>query len=152
MSKKTEEIYDHILQYINNNLFEFNAISFKTDFEKAMRNSLRRNFPSAKVSGCWFHYCHALKRNAAKINMFTKKLKNNINARRLYKKFMILPLLPSESINDAFNLLKQETDEKIINFPEFTQFISYYERQWMKKVTTKHKYFFLMSIYFYFMI
>lgn len=143
MSKKTEEIYDHILQYINNNLFEFNAISFKTDFEKAMRNSLRRNFPSAKVS---------LKRNAAKINMFTKKLKNNINARRLYKKFMILPLLPSESINDAFNLLQQETDEKIINFPEFTQFISYYERQWMKKVTTKHKYFFLMSIYFYFMI
>ena len=119
MSNKTKLIYDHVIQFINNNFFEFNAVSFITDYEKALRNSLKKHFPLARLKGCWFHYCNALRRNASPMNI--RKLKTNKEALRIYKKLMILPLLAPQHIAEAYTLLKNDC-RKIKNYPEFKNF------------------------------
>ena len=91
MSNKTEAAYKHILQFIDSNPFKFNRVSFMTDYEKGMRNALKTVFPAAKMNACWFHYCQALRRNAAKkITNFLATMRNP-KLNRMFAKFMVLP-------------------------------------------------------------
>lgn len=49
MDKRTAPAYTHVFNYINEHIFDLSALSFNSDFEKAMRNSLRHCFPTSKL-------------------------------------------------------------------------------------------------------
>lgn len=66
MTRRTEAAYRHAFQFINDELFELNCQSIMSDFEIGMRNALRAVVPGIKVTGCWFHFCQALRRYAMK--------------------------------------------------------------------------------------
>ncbi|XP_046806253.1 uncharacterized protein LOC124419743 [Lucilia cuprina] len=63
MDKKTKKAYEGVFQYIKHNIFDMDPAVFITDYEHALRNSLRTVFPNARNVGCWFHYCQAIRRN-----------------------------------------------------------------------------------------
>lgn len=54
MDRKTESAYTDIFKYINDNIIDLNGKSFMTDYEKAMRNSLKKLFPRSNLDTCWF--------------------------------------------------------------------------------------------------
>lgn len=97
-----------------------------------MRNALKDLFPETKMVACWFHYSQALKKKAAQIPGFVRFLRGNEQAETIYYKLQCLPLLPVEHILAAFKELKKEA--RALDKLKFKQFLSYFERQWIRKV------------------
>ncbi|KAI8120074.1 hypothetical protein CVS40_8612 [Lucilia cuprina] len=51
MDKKTKKAYEGVFQYIKHNIFDMDPAVFITDYEHALRNSLRTVFPNARNVG-----------------------------------------------------------------------------------------------------
>lgn len=82
MSRKTEAAYKAVFKFINAKVMPLdNASSFTTDYERAMRNALRKLYPTAALFACYFHYCQALKRRASQTAGFVKFIQSNEKAR-----------------------------------------------------------------------
>lgn len=82
------------------------------DYERGLRNAIRKTYPGVRVVGCWFHFCHAIRKRAASIPGFFQEIWANQHKRQLYHKFISLPLLKESQILNAFQMLKGE----ILNF------------------------------------
>lgn len=132
MTRKSEACYRHILTYIEKNVFSLKCASFMTDFETAMRNAVRSLYPRSKHFGCWFHFAQAVKRHASKIENFVVTIRSNAQARKIYHKFMCIPLLPVHAIEDAFYEL--EIEALAFDSTFFQRFLRYFENQWIRKV------------------
>lgn len=137
MSKKTEESYAHIFEYIEQNIFQLEPDSFTTDYEKAMRNGLKSVYKNALLVACWFHFCQALRRKCSKIPDFFKHVSSNEAADRLFHKFLALPLLPSDKIREGFAMLKLGLQCMEPREP-YEKFLKYFETQWLKNVSVKN--------------
>lgn len=133
MSCKKQKCYEHIFAYIHENVIAMECASFTTDYERAMRNALSKQYPNAVHRCCWFHFTQAVKRNASKIAGFVPMIRGNVAERELYYKIMCLPLLPACLIREAFNVLNAKCLKFVGNEP-FHGFVDYVERQWMEKV------------------
>lgn len=109
--------------------------TFITDYETALRNALNKVYPATKLTGCWFHYCQALRRFVAKKDsqLLQYMQYNSADARQIFHYFMALPLLPATSIYDIFEDLKKKVKE-FDKENRFSTFIKYFEKQWMLKV------------------
>lgn len=128
MTRKTEESYKAVFEYIHNNIIQLDGKAFMSDYEKAMRNALKKLFPNSKMDACWFHFTQAVKKNAAKYPAMMKLIRSNTDAAKIYYKLQALPLLPASEINAAFQMLKSQAPTK------FKKFLVYYERQWLGSV------------------
>lgn len=133
MTRKTTLAYKHIFRFINEKVCSLACHSFTTDYECAMRNALKELFPETRMVACWFHYSQALKKRAAQIPGFVRFLSGDQECELIYYKLQCLPLLPAEHILNAFNELKRKA--KSINKDKFKPFLSYFERQWIRKVS-----------------
>lgn len=133
MTRKTEACYRHILNFIEKNVFSLKSASFMTDFELSMRNAVQKMYPHSSHYTCWFHFCQSVKRHASKIDNFIVTIRANPEARKIYHKFMCIPLLPVHAIEDAFYELKTEAIAFDSNF--FRGFLCYFENQWIRKVS-----------------
>jgi hypothetical protein len=131
MSRKTKECYQHLLRYIDENLVQLKLASFITDYEASMRKAVQSLFPAAKIRGCWFHFCQALRRKVAKLPKLAKQIRHDQKVKRLYHKFLCIPLVPATKIISAYNELKTEAK----SFTRFKPFLKYFEKQWLLKVS-----------------
>lgn len=143
MTHKTELSYLHMLTFVDSNICCLNGASFISDYEKAMRNALKKLYPNMEFYSCWFHFTQACKRNAQSIGL-EHMLKSHKQAYMLFMKFLHLPLLPSSKIVEAFHLLK--TEALALDKEKFSPFVNYYEKQWLKKVKISFIYFGLILI------
>lgn len=132
MSKKTKRAYQHVFNYIKENLIDLEGESIMSDFEIAMRRALKEVFPETKLLSCWFHFTQAAKKRAMKSPQLIPYLLRNKEAREIYVKLLSLPLLPWYDIDEEFKKLKIVALANHRNF--YLDFINYYERQWIKKV------------------
>lgn len=131
MTRKTEDCYRHIFEYIEENVFSLRCKSFMTDFEFPTRNALRTIYPNSEFYTCWFHLTQAAKKNMSKLRALSKLIRRNEEARIIYKKLLALPLLPADLIVEAFHKLKTLALSK---FKEFKTYLAYFERQWLQRV------------------
>lgn len=67
--------------------------SFMTDFERGMRNALKKVWPAVDQFTCWFHYCQPIKRHSAQIPEFMQIVRGEAGALKIYYDIMCLPLL-----------------------------------------------------------
>lgn len=77
MTRKTQEAYCSVFQYIEENVCHLRPNSFMTDYETGLRNALRFVYTIAKIEGCWFHYCQVIKKNARRFPVFYRSYKLN---------------------------------------------------------------------------
>lgn len=135
MSKKSTACYDHALSYFDKKIFGLNCMSFTTDYEKAMRNALKKLFPDASFVNCYFHYTQAVKKKAWSTEAMHRLLSTNEDILFIYHRMQCLPLLPAEHIPACFNELQDEAfaDEKFRKI--LKPFFTYYHNQWIVKVT-----------------
>lgn len=132
MTRKTQEAYTHLFQYINTEIIVLHPHSFMTDYEVVMRNALRFVWPEAQMAGCWFHFCQAVKRHGSQIGGFLMAARKNTDTAKVYYQILCLPLLPAAYITDAFNLIRMKASAAHGDL--FDTFMDYVERQWIKKV------------------
>lgn len=147
MTRRTEEAYKHVFEYIEREVCTLNGVSFMTDFEIPMRNALKAVHPLVELKSCWFHFCQCARRRVSKIPNLAKLIRTNDHARELYKKFLALALLPHYEIIPAFNKIKAEALS--IFSKQFHPFLGYFEKQWILKVFLQFKgkiYFIFLTI------
>lgn len=61
MEKRTVAAYNGVFLKLKDLLPSFKPTLVMTDFETALIKSLNENFPDAKKTGCFFHYCQVSK-------------------------------------------------------------------------------------------
>lgn len=132
MTRKLECSYAHLFEYINTSILELKPATFMTDFEKGMRNAIKKIWPDANQFTCWFHYCQAIKRHSVQIPEFMTIVRGDRGTLKLYYDVMCLPLLPAANINEAFMELKLEASAKHGDL--YAKFMHYVESYWLKKV------------------
>lgn len=121
-----------VFEFISQKIIDLSRTRmFKTDYELAMRNALKKKCPLSKLSACQFHFAQAVRTNGQKTDGFNDLLKSNDSARKIYYRLMYLPLLPVNEINLMFASLEEAANE--LNEPSIDRFIAYYKRQWIRK-------------------
>lgn len=133
MTNKSEASYRHVFLYINEHVFDMTCNSFMTDYELAMRNALRFVYPNAQFFACWFHFCQASRKKASMLRILPE-ISGEQQLRRMYYKFLCIPLLPSDKILEGFRLLSLEA--RAVNAVLFADFLTYFENQWLTRVST----------------
>lgn len=133
MTRKTRESYTAVLRYIEDNIYKLQPVLFMTDFETAMRNALSVVYENVRIRGCWFHYCQAIRRKCAKINKFFNELDKYPDAKKIYHKFLALPLLPAMHITTAYEMLRMAAEKNHAKI--FEAFLKYYGLQWLGRVS-----------------
>lgn len=136
MSDKKTETYEAVFIYIQNYVFEMEPSAFMTDFEGGLRKALRKCFICAKLHTCWYHYTAAVRKRFRRLQM-TKLIKNNADARTIYKKLLSLPLLPPDDIVKGYELIKEEAKKKLLK-KQFEKIFLYFQRFWLKIVSIGH--------------
>nr|XP_016929019.1 uncharacterized protein LOC108009294 [Drosophila suzukii] len=140
LSGKSSEAYEHLFGFINQNIFQFEAASFLTDYDSDLRKALTAIFPKATLNSCWFHYCQALRQKSLSIKTFACTIKRNVNCYNWYQKFQSLALVDPRHIEPMLATLKLD----LLNLPkeshkELQIFLKYFEEEWMIKITP-HKF------------
>lgn len=107
-----------------------------TDFEASMRKAIIKCYPNVALHGCWFHYCAAIRRKALSLGLYDL-LKNNWNARSIYRKLKSWPLLPSSKTVEGFELIEEETRNVGLH-KDFETFLIYFKNYWLKLVYFIH--------------
>ncbi|XP_075161057.1 uncharacterized protein LOC142233879 [Haematobia irritans] len=137
MDGKTKKIYDSLFHYIKENIYNMEPSVVITDYEEALRQSIKQVYPGIKMVGCWFHYCQAIKRNMRSHKQLLQYIKSSKPASAEYHKIMALPLLPPNLIGTSFRDIKGKIflmDSEGVFLP----FLNYYERQWIQKIGSKN--------------
>ena len=80
LSGKNQFLYDYIFSSIinivtNNRKFDLNILLIVSDSEKALVNSIKKNFPNILRISCYFHYKQDLIRNIKQYGLYKKKTK-----------------------------------------------------------------------------
>lgn len=134
MTHKSQALYKATLNYIEDNIFQLNPTSFTTDYERAMRNSLKLIYPEANFGNCWFHFTQSVRRYASKLENFFAMLSKNENLKQAYHMILAVPLLRARDILGVFEMiqLKIQCDEQK---DVFDKFLTYFKSQWFKKVS-----------------
>lgn len=110
MTRRTKAAYTHLFKKIYRQ-WKLSPTTIVTDFEPGLRNVLQEVFQNARLLGCWFHFCQAVRRKATSLKGFLQKIRSNTNAQKLYRMFLCLPLMQKESILIAFDYLKVRAND-----------------------------------------
>lgn len=133
MSSRSTSSYNALFEHIGAFIFDLEPSTFMCDYETAMRNSISKIYPNARVSGCYFHFTQAVRRKCRSVKKkFNKVLADNSDVLNIYRKLLLLPLLPQNMISDAFDGLVNASKE-LKCFDYLKPIITYYKKQWISK-------------------
>lgn len=133
MSSKSTNSYDALFEHIDAFIFNLEPASFMCDYETAMRKSISKIYPNARVSGCHFHFAQAVRRKCRSLKKkFNTVLADNNDVLNIYRKLLLLPLLPQSMISDAFKGLVSASRE-LKCFDYLKHILTYYKKQWVSK-------------------
>ncbi|XP_054275004.1 uncharacterized protein LOC128994453 [Macrosteles quadrilineatus] len=103
------------------------------DYEKAMRSSLKRIFPSSKQVGSWFHFIQAIERKAKLLGI---PYDGPGEGKTIAKWLMATALLPHDQVEEAVAQLEDKSLS--LNDPaKASLLIEYFKKEWIQKVTSK---------------
>ena len=131
MSNKTQDLYQMafsaLKQIAEALVFKLDPKIIMLDFEAALRNSLKKFFPSAKQSGCYFHFVKCLHDKATKLGLRGKNTKPKMKLLICYLQLLVHC--------DEEDREKLYLEIKGIYEPEdlrFTAFFRYFQKEWLK--------------------
>ena len=136
MSSKNLELYIEIFNDIinvckrNNINLDFEETIFMCDFEKALREAIVSVFRGAKLKGCYFHYVKCLWTKAKRVGLTNKMILQK--TKMIIFILKLLTLIKSEKHIEIINSIKALINKFDSYHNLFNQFISYFEKVWLK--------------------
>ncbi|CAF1275205.1 unnamed protein product [Rotaria sp. Silwood1] len=125
LPNKNANVYDILLEelllYAQKNGILLKPKSILIDFEKASFNAFSKNFPTASIKGCYFHFAQNIWRQIKKKGLVN--LSDDDEARRQIANLIMLPLLPPEEINEAFSNIIEELSNIHHKFLKLTDYV-----------------------------
>ncbi|XP_061725263.1 uncharacterized protein LOC133531149 [Cydia pomonella] len=122
LPNKTQDTYYRLFTLLRDEL-NLEIRNFKCDFEVAIINACKAVFPNVRLTGCYFHFSRAVRKNARKF-----KANTTAESREIIEMCANLSLLPETEINNCWlNIIEiaPGTDEMEL-------FIGYMQRQWIR--------------------
>ena len=133
---KTVVTYRFILAVIKENILntfgeQLNPRSVVVDYEMSLIRSLQEEFPGIEIKGCYFHFCKALWRNIQRLGL-SQPYNTNPRFKRCIRKITALGFLPIHDVRNCYNhLLRRQTLQLMIAFPNLENFFMYFENTWL---------------------
>ena len=135
LPSRTERIYTAVLRRVQSILTPIivGISHVMTDYEVALMNSAANVFNNPV--GCWFHFSKALLAKLKKLNLLAP-FKQNPYFRRMIHKYMALPLLPEQAIQEAVQPLHGEVIQGLTPYHQrqLRKFRAYFDRFWLGRV------------------
>jgi hypothetical protein len=135
MTSRSTDLYEKVFTFLSIKL-GLQPVSIMCDFEAGMRKGMTSVWPSALISGCWFHHSQCLRRKKMSLPEMNKLVKHNRDAELIFNLFLKLPLLPKEAmqhgLKQIFALQKKHHLTK-----GFRIFNAYYVKNWIDRMETK---------------
>lgn len=124
MERKTVNSYNIIFDNLISLFPSCQISNFMADYEAATRKAIKKKFPLARISGCYFHYVQAINKVARKFGL-SKDVKFEI----AIQKISALALLPNEFVSKGFRVIDRENSE-LKDSLRWNRFKKYWCRQW----------------------
>ena len=131
MSNKSERLYtivlDNVLKILKLFNIDINSITnlMMSDFEIALRNSIKNSFPQAILDGCFFHYSKLLWKYAKRLGLCSK---NNLKKTKLF--IFLLKIFPYIKLDEKKEYFT-EIDEHFKIDNKYNKFLIYYKNNWL---------------------
>jgi hypothetical protein len=106
LPNKTRETYDRMLTEIKGLVPAANPANVLVDFESATIGAFRDAFPSARVSGCYFHLSQSVLRKVNEIGM-KMEYERNDEVRGAVRCLAALSHVPVDDVIEAFEILAE---------------------------------------------
>lgn len=137
-NRKTAECYTDIFEF-SNEKFNLEPKEIITDFELGLRKAIKSVWINANLRGCWFHFCSAIRKKAIILGMHSILYSKNANADAVLLKNMLMniPLLPPESIEEGYTIVKSKILESLFA-DKFKELLAYFEGYWCEQVFRMH--------------
>ncbi|KAB0801401.1 hypothetical protein PPYR_01533 [Photinus pyralis] len=128
LPNKTEQTYLNLLREIKNLLPADDAQpqTIMTDFEVAMINAIRIEFPQTIHRGCFFHLCQSIFRHIQE-NGLKREYERNPEVALTLKLLPALAFVPPQDVIPAF----EDICEQNIFSPELQVIVDYFEDTWI---------------------
>jgi hypothetical protein len=88
LPNKKEDTYRRLFSLVRE-VLNIDICKFKCDYEKALINAFKTVFPRAVVTGCYYHYNHAIWKRGRELEVKDEIVRHTAN----------LPLLPIKHID-----------------------------------------------------
>lgn len=124
MSNRKADSYVVLFSIIKSQIPEFHPVKIHCDFELATMNAVRHMFPTAKIIGCYYHWCRCVWRKAKSLGHTKYKAE-----RRIVQLTAALPLIPEKLLTEGWTYIKNECGDEI----KMAKFINYIQRFWINK-------------------
>ena len=107
------------------------------DFEEAIINALRSEFPATGIAGCYFHFSKALWRNVQRHGL-QHDYQNDLDLKTTIRKLMALGFIPLSFVLICYRNLRAEpvTNQVLAMYPQLGLFFAYFEQTWLNENAT----------------
>ena len=126
MSSRRKLDYRLVFREILSIFANLKVVQVTCDFEAALWQGLREEFPWVKIKGCLFHFTQAVYRKICAIPGLKRKYSKDIGTKTFCRKLMALPLLPVGAITPTFDRLTED-----LNNARLQNLANYMRRQWI---------------------
>lgn len=117
----------HIMSDFEMSLIKVVKQKISLSWDDSPRCNLTFQFPTAQHHECFFHYCQTLHKNIQSLGLLTAYLDDE-EIRLASCSGMALALIPNEHVEEAFELVKENSPSEMIGF------FDYLQEQWFKRV------------------
>lgn len=123
LNNKTAESYGTVLRELHNLIPLAAPKTILVDFERAAINAFSLMFPTATVSGCYFHLTQSVVRKVVEVGLKVQ-YEHDDNVRGYVRCLSALAFVPPADVIEAFELLA-ETEPDIEHLDEVTTFFEH---------------------------
>uniref|UniRef100_A0A0A9YHQ0 Lysine-specific demethylase 3A n=1 Tax=Lygus hesperus TaxID=30085 RepID=A0A0A9YHQ0_LYGHE len=126
MKSKSTAAYNAIFEWLKTQIPNFRPEVVMSDFESALREAIRENFPLARHLGCWFHFCWAIYRKMCNLGL-SAAYQSDSWVRKVGNWFMAIPLLPPEHIIAGRNFVDTQIRGSECYQQQLLQVVEYFD-------------------------
>jgi hypothetical protein len=127
LSNKTRSTYDRVLEEVHRLIPLAAPTIILTDFETAAMGAFRNKFPSARVTGCYFHLAQSIVRKVNEVGLKVE-YETRDDIRIAVRCLAALSHLPVEDVPEAFDLLT----ESMPQVDHLDEVITYFEHTYVR--------------------
>ena len=108
------------------------------DFEKSAVNAFSTTFPTAQITGCYFHLCQSVPRKINEVGL-KKAYTTTPELAIALKMVPATAFLPVEQVEDGFNLVMEEVEDILLRLKsedgvseKVEQFVCYFQKTYIR--------------------
>jgi hypothetical protein len=127
LPNKARVTYDRVMKILKELMPSANPSRIITDFESAAMNAFHVSYPTAEISGCYFHLCQSIMRKVSDVGLKHDYETDN-EIRGFLRCLTALSHVPQCDVEGAFDVLVQDmpNDDKV------NEVVQYFEHTYIR--------------------